>query len=130
MDWTREVAAVAVGGAGGATARYLVTQGVQQWLGRGFPWGTLVVNVLGSLALGMLYVLFLERWSAPGTLRAVLMVGFLGAFTTFSTFSVDTVNLLGQGEPLKAALNVIGNVTLCLLVAWLGMATLRHTAIG
>lgn len=130
MDWSREIAAVAVGGAGGATARYLVSQAMHQWLGRGFPWGTLAVNVIGSFVLGALYVLMLERWSTPPALRAALLVGFLGAFTTFSTFSVDTVALLEQGAVARALANVVANVVVCIIVAWLGLTAFRHLTTG
>ena len=113
--------AVALGGALGALLRLLVADGVYLLLGRAFPYGTLAVNVVGSLAMGLLYVLLLERTAADPVWRAFLLIGLLGAFTTFSTFSMETLNLLEGGEALKALANVALSVSLCLGAAWLGM---------
>ncbi len=118
--------AVAAGGALGALMRLWVTQGVHTLLGRSFPFGTLVVNVLGSLAMGAVYVVFFERHDIPPEWRAALIVGFLGAFTTFSTFSMDTLALIQQGEPARAGMNVGLSVGLCLAGCWLGMAAARQ----
>lgn len=71
--------------------------------------------------MGLLYVLFLERFPASPELRALLLIGLLGAFTTFSTFSLETLNLLEQGESIKAMLNVLLSVVLCIGSAWLGL---------
>ncbi len=106
--------------------RYLVSTGIYSWLGRGFPYGTLVVNVLGSLAMGLLYELFLQRLSISPEVRAVLLVGFLGAFTTFSTFSIETINLIEQGDLLKAVTNMLASVILCVLAAWCGLQMARQ----
>ena len=118
--------AVAAGGACGALLRFWVGQAVYALLGRGFPFGTLVVNVSGSLAMGALYVLFFERYDIAPEWRAALVVGFLGAFTTFSTFSMDTLLLVQQGEHAKAGMNVLLSVVLCLAGCWLGMAAARQ----
>ena len=118
--------AVAAGGAFGALLRLWVAQGVHALLGRGFPFGTLVVNVSGSLAMGVVYVLFFERFDIPPEWRAALIVGFLGAFTTFSTFSMDTLLLVQQGEHARAGMNVVLSVVLCLAGCWLGMAVARQ----
>ena len=120
--------AVAVGGAFGALLRLWVSQGVHALLGRGFPFGTLVVNVSGSLAMGVVYVVFFERHdiALPPEWRAALVVGFLGAFTTFSTFSMDTLLLVQQGEHARAGMNVVLSVVLCLAGCWLGMAAARQ----
>lgn len=113
--------AIALGGAVGAVMRYWVSTAVYAWLGRGFPWGTLVVNVAGSLAMGFLYILLLERLTAGPELRALLLIGFLGAFTTFSTFSIETFNLIEQAEIGKALLNMAVSIIACVLAAWAGV---------
>lgn len=112
---------IALGGAIGAVLRYSVSRGVHALAGSGFPYGTLTVNVLGSLLMGFLYILLIERVSNNLPLRATLIIGFLGAFTTFSTFSIETFNLLENGEAFKAFTNILVSVLLCLLAAWLGV---------
>jgi len=118
--------AVAAGGAVGALARYGLTAAVHTVVDRGFPWGTLAVNLLGSFAMGLLYVLLLERSAAGPETRALLLTGFLGAFTTFSTFSVETLNLLEAGSAGRAAANVAVSIAACLAAAWLGMGLARQ----
>ncbi len=113
--------AIAAGGALGALMRYWVSTAVYGWLGRGFPWGTLAVNVLGSLMMGVLYILLLERLTTGPEVRALLLIGFLGAFTTFSTFSIETFNLIEQAEIGKALLNMGVSVIACVLAAWAGV---------
>lgn len=113
--------AIAGGGAVGALLRFYASTGIYAWLGRGFPYGTLFVNVSGSLVMGLFYVLFLERIQVSPELRSALLVGVLGAFTTFSTFSMETVTLLEEGEMIKAILNIILSVTLCIIAAWIGV---------
>lgn len=122
MQWI----AIAAGGAIGAVMRYGVSNGVHVMLGRGFPWGTLTVNVFGSLLMGLLYVLMLERMSISAEWRGVLQVGLLGAFTTFSTFSIETLMLLENGESLKAVINIVASVLLCLLAVWVGVVMGRQ----
>jgi CrcB protein len=121
-----QLIAIAVGGATGALLRYWVSSGVHNLLGRGFPYGTLMVNVLGSLVMGFLYVLFLDRLSASPELRGALLIGFLGAFTTFSTFSIETLNLIEQAELLKAGLNMLLSLTACILACWIGLVIGRQ----
>jgi len=116
-----QILAIAAGGASGALFRYWVSTGIYALLGRGFPYGTLAVNVLGSLLMGFLYVLLLERMTTGPELRAGLLVGLLGAFTTFSTFSIETLNLIEQANYLKAVLNVFISVIACIGAAWLGL---------
>ena len=113
--------AIAAGGALGALLRYWSSLAVHAMAGRGFPYGTLFVNVVGSLAIGLLAVLLLERSAAGPAMRAFLMIGFLGAFTTFSTFSLETLNLIEAGELGKAVLNMLLSVLLCVGAAALGM---------
>lgn len=121
-----QLIAIAAGGAVGALLRYWVSSGVHIVAGRSFPYGTLTVNVLGSLLIGLLYVLFNERFELAAPWRALLMIGVLGAFTTFSTFSMETLELLEQGEVVKALLNVFLNVGLCVLAAWIGVSITRY----
>jgi len=116
-----QILAIAGGGAVGALLRFWVSGGVYSLLGRGFPYGTLVVNVAGSLAMGFLYVLLIERLNVSVEWRAALMVGLLGAFTTFSTFSIETLTLIEGGELLKAVINMVVSVVACVAAAWLGL---------
>ncbi|HFQ14131.1 MAG TPA: fluoride efflux transporter CrcB [Gammaproteobacteria bacterium] len=112
---------IATGGALGAVSRYLVSTGVHGLLGRDFPYGTLSVNVLGSLLMGFFYILLLERLDPGGHWRPLLLVGFLGAFTTFSTFSIETINLMEGGELFRAMLNVLASVSTCIVACWIGV---------
>ncbi|MGW8310806.1 MAG: fluoride efflux transporter CrcB [Thiogranum sp.] len=121
-----QIFAIASGGAVGAVLRYWVSTGVYAFSGRGFPYGTLAVNVLGSLVMGFLFVWLLERLSNDLTLRAFLLIGLLGAFTTFSTFSVETLNLIESGQLARALVNVLLSVVLCVAAAALGVLLARQ----
>jgi CrcB protein len=121
-----QVLAIAAGGAIGALLRYWTSVAVHSRLGAGFPYGTLVVNVLGSLLMGFLYIWFIDRLAVGPAMRAFLFIGLLGAFTTFSTFSIETLNLMEAGQPGKAAINVIVSVTVCVAAAGLGVLTARQ----
>jgi len=112
--------AIAAGGAVGALLRFSVSTGIYNLLGRGFPYGTLTVNVLGCWLMGFLSVFMLERFASVEW-RAALLIGLLGAFTTFSTFSLETLNLIENGELNKALLNIFISISLCLFATWLGM---------
>lgn len=111
---------VAMGGAVGAMLRYGISSGIYTWFGRSFPYGTLVVNVLGSFAIGLLSILLIEKFDVPHEVRLALVVGVLGALTTFSTFSWDTLDLMQQGMMQKAFFNVLLNVVICIGAAWIG----------
>ena len=117
--------AVAAGGALGAVGRYLVMSGVGHWIGHGIPYGTLAVNLIGSFALGALIEISALAWSPSEEMRAFLAAGVLGAFTTFSTFSMDTVVLWERGEFVGAGIYVVCSVALgvCGLIA--GMSVFR-----
>lgn len=112
--------AIALGGALGALLRFLSSIGVHRLMGQSFPYGTLFVNVVGSLFMGFLYMVLTSRMELPIVWRAFFLVGLLGAFTTFSTFSMDTLQLLEKGDLLRALINVTGNVVLCVGAAWIG----------
>ncbi len=117
------LALVACGGAIGAMLRYVSVAAVMRWAGPGFPYGTMTVNVAGSLAMGALAVLLLER--SPGgwdRLAPLLLTGLLGGFTTFSAFSLDVLDLLERGRMAAAAGYVAGSVLLSVLGLWLGLA--------
>ncbi len=118
--------AIAAGGAIGALLRYWMSSGIYQWLGRGFPYGTLAVNVLGSLLMGFLYILMIERLVLAAEWRAFALIGLLGAFTTFSTFSIETLNLLEQADYAKALGNVAFSVLACVGAAFLGVVVARQ----
>lgn len=118
--------AIASGGAIGAVLRYLIANGTHMIVGRGFPYGTLMVNVVGCLGMGILYVLFLERLTIGPEWRAALQIGLLGALTTFSTFSMETLLLIENGETQKALVNILLSVVLCLGATWIGMAMGRQ----
>ena len=113
--------AVAVGGAVGASMRYGVTLAMISLMGKNFPYATLMVNVLGSFVMGLLFSLIEHGIVADLPWRSLFGIGLLGAFTTFSTFSLDTLLLLQQGEWQKAVLNILLNVLVCIFAAWLGM---------
>ena len=106
------IISIAIGGAAGSLCRYGMSNGIYLLLGRSFPYGTLAVNILGSFIMGSVYILMIERASISEELRAGITIGLLGAFTTFSTFSIETINLIESGEILKAGLNILFSVTL------------------
>ncbi|MEM7541306.1 MAG: fluoride efflux transporter CrcB [Pseudomonadota bacterium] len=126
MSVAQQLVLVAMGGAVGAIARYGATLITHHMLGRDFPYGTLLVNVLGSFAIGIFFVVFVERVAQDSPLRLLLIVGVLGAFTTFSTFSLDTLSLIERGALSAAVINVLVNVALCLAACWVGLAAARE----
>ena len=120
-----ELFLVAMAGAGGALARHGVAK-LAQPLGSGtFPAGTLIVNLTIALLLGSLFTIFLERWIIANTLRTAITIGLLGAYTTFSTFSLDTLHLIQTDEWCLAVLNMLVSIAGALLAVWAGQQIAR-----
>jgi CrcB protein len=115
---------IAIGSALGGTARYWLSGAVASRIGETFPWGTIIVNISGSLAIGFFATLTGPdgRVFVPGQWRQFFMIGICGGYTTFSSFSLQTLNLVQDGEWLPAAANVLISVVFCLLGVWLGHA--------
>jgi CrcB protein len=113
---------IALGSALGGMARYACSSLIANWVGQGFPWGTLVVNVAGSFVIGFFATLTGPdgRLLAPADMRQFVMIGLCGGYTTFSSFSLQTLTLVHDGELARAGLNVGASVVLCLLAVWLG----------
>lgn len=116
-----QILVIMLGGSLGALMRFIVSTSVTAKLGNNFPYGTLTVNVLGSFVMGFLAMFLVERMGLDPLLRLGIFVGFLGAFTTFSTFSMETLNLFEQGESLRALVNMFVSVVLSVLAVWLGV---------
>src|SRR5271155_3053046 len=114
--------AVAAGGALGTIGRYFLSGVVANAFGETFPWGTLIINITGSFVIGLFAVLTGPdgRYLVSSTMRQFVMIGLCGGYTTFSSFSLQTLNLMRDGEWLAAAGNTLGSVALCLLFVWLG----------
>jgi CrcB protein len=115
----QKLLSIAIGGAAGSVLRYLVSSWGQRAQG-GFPAGTLLVNVLGSLSIGVLAVAFAAPQSVRVELRLLLIVGLLGGFTTFSTFALETFRMAEEGARGRALSNVLLSNALCLLAVWIG----------
>jgi CrcB protein len=111
---------IAFGGACGACSRYLISELCIFLFGRGFPYGTLTVNILGSFIMGLIVAAIQAEYLSADPWRQVIGLGFLGALTTFSTFSMDNVLLMQQGAFFKVGLNILLNVTLSISAAWVG----------
>jgi CrcB protein len=121
-----QLVAIAIGGAVGAVLRFLVSTSVHRVVGKDFPYGTLTVNVLGSLLMGFLFIMLVERQISSIELRSGILFGVLGAFTTFSSFSFETLALVESGELAKALINIFMSVTCCLLATWIGLGIGRQ----
>ncbi len=117
---------IAFGGASGAVFRYWVSTSISRWLGDGFPYGTLTVNLIGSIIVGFLTILLADRLNVSNEVRLGLIVGFLGAFTTFSTFALDTVYLIDNGAILKAVTYGLFSVVLSVLGVWAGILAAKQ----
>src|SRR5690348_6418580 len=111
-----------IGAGAGGVFRFWISNLSYWLLGRQFPYGTLIVNVTGCFLMGILFVLLLEKWDGIGIhLRSLLLIGFLGGYTTFSSFSIETLNLFESGAWIDATLNIFLSVTLCIALTWLGV---------
>lgn len=121
----RQLLAVAAGGAIGASLRWWLAGAIQRASGSSFPWGTFAVNAIGSFLLGFLFVYLIERSTFGEIPRLLITVGLLGAFTTFSTYSLESIRLLEEGALDIAAGNIIGQVLLCLSLTWFGIQAAR-----
>lgn len=114
-------------GAGlGGVLRYWLSSSVYSLLGKQFPYGTLFVNVSGCLLMGFLFVLIMDRFDGVGPqLRSLLLIGFLGGYTTFSSFSVETISLIENGQWIVASINILLSNILCIAAAWIGIVGAR-----
>ena len=119
---------VALGGAVGAAARYALDSWVSQWTTSSFPWGTLAVNVSGSLGLGILFALTVERGVLPAEMRAPVLIGFIGAYTTFSTLMLESWRLWEDGSIGLALANVAGSAVLGIAAVFVGLTIGRTLA--
>lgn len=119
------ILAIAAGGAIGAVGRHLVNVLVLSWFGPNFPWGTLTVNFVGCFLMGILVETSALLWSPPPALRAMIAIGFLGALTTFSSFSLDVAVLYERGEPLLAAGYVLATLVLSIGGIFSALALVR-----
>ncbi|MDX1461144.1 MAG: fluoride efflux transporter CrcB [Xanthomonadales bacterium] len=120
-----KLAAVAAGGAIGASLRYMAAALTHQFVGREFPYGTLLVNVTGSFVIGYLLVWLPESEDSLPVLRLLLITGILGGFTTYSAFSVETLQLVQEGHLARAGLNIVLTLTLCFGAVWAGFVAAR-----
>jgi CrcB protein len=118
--------AIAVGGSCGAISRYWMSNTTYSWLGNDFPYGTLVVNVIGSLVMGFLTVLLAQRFNVSEEVRLGLIVGFLGSFTTFSAFALDTIHWYESGAVVKALSYVLLSVVFCIVGVLVGMMSAKQ----
>ena len=118
--------AIALGGSLGAISRYWVSTTTYSWLGSNFPYGTLMVNVTGSLVMGFLTVVLVQRFDVSDEVRLGLIVGFLGSFTTFSAFSIDTIHWIENGALIKALVYILVSVIACVLGAWAGLISAKQ----
>lgn len=110
-------------GAGiGGVLRYWVSNGIYFLLGKQFPYGTLIVNITGCFLMGLLFVISVERFDGfASQFRALILIGLLGGYTTFSSYSIETINLFESGNWVSALINMLLSTTICVLAAWLGV---------
>jgi len=122
MGTASHIALVFLGGGLGSVARYGLSGVVYRFLGTAFPYGTLTVNILGCFLIGLIFLGLEERWATVGpSFRLLVAIGMLGGFTTFSSFTYETVALIRDGEFLYALLNVAANMLVCLAATFAGL---------
>jgi len=119
-----QLVVIALGGAAGAVSRFLLSGFVDTMAGRSFPYGTLAVNVVGSFLIGIAFVWFAHKTDGSLT-RDLVVVGFLGSLTTFSTFSIQTLGLLQSGDVTRAMVNIVLSVAVCIAASLLGILFAR-----
>ena len=119
------ITVIAIGGALGAVARYGANIGSSHIFGHGFPWGTLIVNILGSFLMGLVIAKFASMDNVSQELKTLCVTGFLGAFTTFSTFSLDFVTLWERGEMLQAVSYMLASVIISILALFMALFIMR-----
>ena len=112
---------IGVGGFAGAIARYLVDARVTAWTGGSLPWGTFVVNITGSFAVGLLFALVMERTALPAEIRGPVMIGFIGSYTTFSTLALESWRTIEDGAWLYASGNLVGSIIVGVLAVVAGI---------
>lgn len=117
--------AVAIGGSIGATARYIVSTWAAERFGTGFPYGTLIVNVVGCFIIGVFMVAATEKFMINPYWRLIITVGFVGGLTTFSSFSYETFQLMEESGLTLVTYNIVSNLVFGFGATWLGMATMR-----
>ena len=111
-----------IGAGMGGICRYWISNGMYFLFGRAFPYGTLAVNISGCFLMGFLFVVIIDRWiGLEAPLRSLVLIGLLGGYTTFSSFSIETIILFESGALLSAFLNIFLSVTLCIVATWLGV---------
>jgi len=113
---------IGLGGFVGAIARYLVDARVTAWTGGSLPWGTFVINISGSLAVGLLFALVIERTALPAEIRGPVMIGFIGSYTTFSTLALESWRMIEDGAWLYASANLVGSIMIGVVAVVAGVA--------
>lgn len=113
---------IGLGGFAGAIARYLIDARATAWTGGSLPWGTFVINISGSFAVGLLFALVIERTALPTEIRGPVMIGFIGSYTTFSTLALESWRMMEDGAWLYASANLVGSIIIGVVAVVAGVA--------